>query len=46
MDGSTAEQSTDDFKDVQEVEVLSTKNSRRNSAEKQFSECLHLKLNY
>ena len=42
--GQPAEQSRDDFKDVQEVEVLSYQNSRRNSAEKHFSECLHLKL--
>jgi len=44
--GQPAEQSRDEFKDVQEVEVLSNQNPRRNSAEKHFSECLSLKLKY
>ena len=42
--GQSAEQSRDDFMDVQEVEVLSYQYSRRNFAAKLSSDCLQFQL--
>ena len=41
--GQPTEQSRDDFKDVQEVEVLSYKNFGKKFYGEAFFECLHLK---